>query len=119
MTDLLLYHNPRCSKSRALLTLLRQKGLAPELLLYLQNPPDPDQLQLLADKLSLPVRSLLRSSEKAFKSLDLGRPEITDAELLKAVAEHPELLQRPILIAGNRAAIGRPPEAALALLEED
>lgn len=111
-----LYHNPRCSKSRAALELLRARGIEPELVLYLENCPDAAQLQALVDKLGGDARTLIRESEPEFTELGLDDPTLGHAALLAALARHPRLLQRPILETQRSARIGRPPEAVLELL---
>lgn len=116
MSRLTLYHNPGCSKSRALLQLLQARGLAPEVIPYLQAPPGKERLRALAEQLGRPLRDLVRTAEAGNVGLQLDGPDVTDEELLDALVAHPVLLQRPILVADGKAAIGRPPEAALALL---
>ncbi|BAP41105.1 arsenate reductase (glutaredoxin) [Pseudomonas sp. 21LCFQ02] len=116
MTDLKLYHNPRCSKSRAALELLQARGLTPEVVLYLQTPPDAAQLRDLLGKLGIAPRQLLRSGEDEYKELNLADPALSDEQLIGAMASHPKLIERPILVAGDRAAIGRPTEKLLELL---
>ncbi|WP_070885454.1 arsenate reductase (glutaredoxin) [Pseudomonas argentinensis] len=116
MTDLTLYHNPRCSKSRAALQLLVQRGLQPVVVHYLDNPPSAAELREVLGKLGLPPRQLLRSGEDEYRELDLADQALGDDELIAAMVAHPRLIERPILIAGDRAAIGRPPENILELL---
>ncbi|MBS7663332.1 arsenate reductase (glutaredoxin) [Pseudomonas lalucatii] len=116
MTDLTLYHNPRCSKSRGALQLLEERGLNPSIVRYLETPPSAAQLQALLDKLGIGARQLLRSGEEEYRSLNLGSPDLSEAQLIEAMVKHPKLIERPILIAGDRAVIGRPPEKVLELL---
>ncbi|CAM3959289.1 hypothetical protein CCOS865_02657 [Pseudomonas reidholzensis] len=116
MTDLTLYHNPRCSKSRGALELLEARGLTPTIVRYLETPPDAATLAALLGKLGIAPRQLLRSGEDDYKALDLGNPALTDAQLIAAMAEHPKLIERPILVAGDKAVIGRPPEKVLEIL---
>ena len=112
-----IYHNPRCSKSRDSLALLRQHGIEPNVVLYLDTPPDADTLRQLLRQLAIPARQLLRDHEPPY--LALGLATVTDdAALLAAINEHPVLLQRPIISNGRRAVIGRPPENLLPLLAE-
>lgn len=111
-----LFHNPRCSKSREALALLQAHGLSPQVREYLKTPPSLAELRQLCVQLGLPARELLRSGEEEYAQLDLGRPELSEDALLRAMAEHPRLLQRPILVRGGRAVIGRPPERVLDLL---
>lgn len=114
-----IYHNPRCSKSRATLELLREHGVEPEVVEYLRTPPDRATLRKLLSKLDMKPRELLRRSEPPFRELGLAAPDKTDADLIGAMAEHPILIERPIVVAGDKAVIGRPPERVLELLEDD
>ncbi|SDG70093.1 arsenate reductase [Pseudomonas benzenivorans] len=116
MTDLTLYHNPRCSKSRGALQLLEERGLAPTIVRYLETPPSAAQLQELLGKLGLGARQLLRSGEDEYQTLNLADPGLSEAQLIEAMVEHPKLIERPILIVGDKAVIGRPPEKVLELL---
>lgn len=116
MTDLTLYHNPRCSKSRGALELLEQRGLTPTIVRYLETPPDAATLKALLGKLGIAPRQLLRSGEDEYKALDLANPALTDTQLIDAMVQHPKLIERPILIAGDKAVIGRPPEKVLEIL---
>jgi arsenate reductase (glutaredoxin) len=116
MTDLTLYHNPRCSKSRGALQLLEERGLTPTIVRYLENPPSTAQLQELLGKLGIGARQLLRSGEEEYRVLNLADPSLSDTQLIEAMASHPKLIERPILIAGDKAVIGRPPESVLELL---
>ena len=116
MTDCTLYHNPRCSKSRAALALLQERGVEPELVLYLQTPPTAAELKALLGKLGLTAAELVRSKEAAYRERGLGKSS-SEAELLAAMAEEPKLIERPILVCGERAVIGRPPENVLELLD--
>lgn len=116
MTDLTLYHNPRCSKSRGALELLEARGLTPTVVRYLDTPPSTDELRTLLGKLDIPARQLLRTGEDEYKELGLADSNLSDEQLIAAMASHPKLIERPILIAGERAVIGRPPEKVLELL---
>jgi len=116
VTDLTLYHNPRCSKSRAALQLLEERGLQPTVVHYLDTPPSAAQLREVLDKLGLPPRQLLRSGEDEYRQLDLADQALTDDALIEAMVAHPRLIERPILITADRAVIGRPPENILELL---
>ncbi|HXQ99504.1 MAG TPA: arsenate reductase (glutaredoxin) [Pseudomonas sp.] len=116
MTDLTLYHNPRCSKSRGALELLEARGLTPKVVRYLETPPDASQLRELLGKLGIGARQLLRSGEDEYKTLNLADDALSDEQLITAMAAHPKLIERPILIAGNKAVIGRPPEKILEIL---
>ncbi|CAM3193979.1 arsenate reductase (glutaredoxin) [Pseudomonas floridensis] len=116
MTDLTLYHNPRCTKSRGALELLQARGLSPDIVLYLETPPDADQLRQLLARLGFGARQLLRTGEDDYKQLNLADPSLSDEQLIAAMAAHPKLIERPILVAGDKAVIGRPPENILELL---
>ncbi|MDW8342942.1 MAG: arsenate reductase (glutaredoxin) [Verrucomicrobiae bacterium] len=109
-----LYHNPRCSKSRAALALMRERGIEPHVIEYLKTPPTLPELRQLRRQLGLPVREMVRCDEPLYRKLNLDNAD--DEALLAAIAHHPILLQRPILAWGNRAVIGRPPEEILALI---
>jgi arsenate reductase len=116
MNQSTMYHNPRCSKSRQTLTLLNERGVEPEIVLYLDAAPTADELKILLEKLGMKARQLLRTKEAAYRELGLDDPDKTDAELLEAMHQHPILIERPIVVIGNRATIGRPPENVLDLL---
>jgi arsenate reductase len=116
MTDLTLYHNPRCSKSRGALELLEARGLAPHVVRYLETPPSAAELRELLSKLGIGARALLRSGEDEYRDLGLADASLSDEQLIAAMAAHPKLIERPILVAGKRAVIGRPPEKVLELL---
>ncbi|WP_296265138.1 arsenate reductase (glutaredoxin) [Pseudomonas sp. UBA6562] len=116
MTELTLYHNPRCSKSRSALALLEARGLAPTVVRYLETPPDAATLRTLLARLGLGARQLLRTGEDAYQALGLADPALTDEQLIAAMVEQPILIERPILVAGDNAVIGRPPENVLEIL---
>lgn len=118
MADLTIYHNPRCSKSRQALALLQEQGRHPEIVEYLKTPLDTVALKKLLDQLSLRPRDILRSSETEYEELGLESPHIGDDKIIAAIAKHPKLMQRPIVVKGDRAAIGRPIENILSLLAE-
>jgi arsenate reductase len=111
-----LYHNPRCSKSRQALALLQEKGIEPDVRLYLENPPTATELKALLGKLGVGARALLRTGEEIYKELNLNDERLSEAALIKAMVNNPKLIERPIAIKGNKALIGRPPENLLALL---
>jgi arsenate reductase len=113
--DLLLLHNPRCSKSRATLALLEEHGASFDVRAYLDDPLDVDELRSLGERLGRPASGFVRRKEAAFAEAGCG-PESSDAEILEAMAKSPILMERPILVRGSRAAIGRPPEDVLELL---
>jgi arsenate reductase len=112
-----IYHNPRCSKSRAALTLLEAHGLEPQVIEYLREPPSADTLRTLVRKLGVPARELIRTGEDEFKQLDFDLAGASEDAIVALVAAHPRLLQRPIVEIGEAARIGRPPERVLELLE--
>lgn len=116
MTAFVLWHNPRCSKSRGALELLRGRGIEPETRDYLQQPPDADELRAVLGRLGIRARQLLRTGEDEYAKLGLDDPTLGEDALVAAMAEHPRLIERPILVAGDRAVIGRPPERVLELL---
>ena len=111
-----IYHNPRCSKSRQTLALLEEHGVAPDIINYLNSPPDKDTLKTLVKALGVSVREIIRTGEDDYQALGLADTALTDEQLLDAVSHHPKLLQRPIVVKGKQAVIGRPPENVLTLL---
>lgn len=111
-----LYHNPRCSKSRDALNLLREQGHEPEVILYLETPPTAKTLKALLGKLGISARDLLRKGEDAYKELNLADDTLSEAALIKAMVENPKLIERPIAVNGDKAIIGRPPENVKAIL---
>ena len=116
MTDLTLYHNPRCSKSRAALDLLEARGLQPTIVRYLETPLNVAQIKALLSKLGISARQLLRTGEEEYKTLNLADASLSEQQLIEAIAAHPKLMERPILEVGDKAVIGRPPENVLELL---
>lgn len=112
-----IYHNPRCSKSRETLALLQERGIEPEVVLYLDTPPDVQTLAALLAKLGMEhARDLMRRKDDLYQTLNLANSALSEAELLQAMAEHPKLIERPIVIKGDKARIGRPPEAVLEII---
>lgn len=112
-----IYHNPRCSKSRETLTLLQARGISPEIVTYLDTPLTVEQLQTIYQQLGLnQVREMMRTKEKEYQELNLKNPELTDAELFAAMASHPKLIERPIVISQGQARHGRPPEKVLEII---
>ena len=111
-----IYHNPRCSKSRATLALLEERGIEPRIVRYLETPPTADELREVLAALRIEPRALLRKGEAEYRELDLGRDSLGDDALIDAMATHPRLIERPIVLAGGQARIGRPPEAVLEIL---
>jgi len=112
-----IWHNPRCSKSRQTLELLNKKGVEPTIREYLKEPPSKAEVETLIDMVGGDPSELLRDGEAEFKALGKKKAEMSKADIAKAIAAHPILLQRPIVVAGKKAAIGRPPEAVLPLLK--
>jgi len=115
MSAVTLYHNPRCSKSRAALALLEERGLTLRIVEYLKTPPSAAELAALVKKLGIAAEQLVRKSEEIYKSRCAGR-RLSEAEWIEAMAEHPILIERPIAVKGSKAVIGRPPEAVIRLL---
>jgi len=111
-----ILHNPRCSKSRATLALLRDHGIEPDIVAYLDSPPDAAELSRILDALGLEPRELMRTGEAVYAEQGLDDPSLSREQLIAAMVEHPILIQRPIVLQGERAAIGRPPEAVLDIL---
>ena len=112
-----IYHNPRCSKSRQTLELLEEQEVSPNIIEYMKEPPDKETIQKITRLLGIPMRDLLRTTEQVYKEAGLDDPDLTDEDLLEALVECPSLLQRPIVIVGGeKAAIGRPPESVLEIL---
>ncbi len=116
MTNVTIYHNPRCSKSRATLALLEQQGIQPHIIKYLEDPPSTATLRSVLRMLGLKPRELMRTKETEYRSLGLDDPALSDEALIQAMHEHPRLIERPIVVAGDKAAIGRPPENVLNIL---
>lgn len=118
MTDAVkIYHNPRCSKSRDTLSLLKSNGVEPEVVLYLDTPPDAQTLRQLLHMLGMSsARELMRQKEDLYKTLNLDNSSLTEAELVQAMVENPKLIERPIVVANGQARIGRPPEDVLEIL---
>ena len=111
-----ILHNPRCSKSRNSLALLKEQGIEPDVRLYLENPPTKDELTSILEMLAIPAKDLLRRGEPEYKKLDLGNQNLSEQQLIQLMIKHPKLIERPIVIAGGKAVIGRPPEQVLNLL---
>src|SRR3990167_1713320 len=111
-----IYHNPRCAKSRATLKLLEDRGLTPNVIEYLKTPPSATELKKLIGMLGIAPRALLRTKEAEYKQLKLDSPSASDAQILHAMAKHPKLIERPIVVHNNKAALGRPPENVLRVL---
>lgn len=112
-----IYHNNRCSKSRDTLALLKEKGIEPKIVAYLETPPDAATLRGLLNKLGLAdARALMRKGEDEYKALNLADPSLSQDALINAMVANPKLIERPIVVNGNQAALGRPPENVLTIL---
>ncbi|MGH1349945.1 MAG: arsenate reductase (glutaredoxin) [Methyloligellaceae bacterium] len=111
-----IYHNPRCTKSKATLKLLQSKDIEPEVIEYLENPPSVDELTDILLMLDVSARDIMRKNEAIYKELELGDESLDDTALLNAIVHHPNLMERPIVVNGEKAAIGRPPEKVLDIL---
>lgn len=116
MSDITIFHNNRCSNSRGALELLRARGIEPNIVDYIATPLTAPELAELVAHLGVPVRELLRTKEAAYQALGLDQSAVSDAQILLAVAQHPQLLNRPIVVTPKGAALCRPPEKVLALL---
>ena len=111
-----IYHNPRCSKSRQTLQLLRDNGVEPTIIEYLKAPPDAATLMEILDKLGLEPRGLMRNTEEVYKENGLADNDLSESELIDAMVANPILIERPIVLANSKAALGRPPESVLNIL---
>ena len=116
MSAVTIYHNPRCSKSRNTLALLQENGVEPEIVLYLETPLDSGEIKGLLKKLGMTAAELVRRGEGDYKASGLGK-ESSDADIVAAMVQHPKLIERPVVVRGNKAVLGRPPENALALID--
>lgn len=115
--SVVIYHNPRCSKSRQTLTILEENGVQPEIIKYLETPLSVEQLKVLFSQLGFEtVREMMRTKEADYKEANLGDISVTDEQLFTAMADNPKLFERPVVVANNRAKIGRPPEQVLEIL---
>ena len=111
-----IYHNPRCSKSRATLALLEEQGKQPEVIQYLKTPPTAAELEKILTMLGLEPRELMRKKETEYKAAGLDNDSLTRKQLIEAMVKHPKLIERPIVIKDGKAALGRPPEKVLDIL---
>jgi arsenate reductase len=111
-----IYHNPKCTKSRETLALLESRGIEPTVIEYLQTPPSQTELDRILKLLNLEPRALMRQQEPEYGELKLDNPALTRAQLLDAMIAHPRLIERPIVLANGKAAVGRPPANVLAIL---
>ena len=116
MTNLVIFHNPRCSKSRQTLSIIQERGLDLNVVEYLKNPPSKTEIKIILKKLGICPIDLMRKGETLFKEKNLNDPSVSDEYLIDCMAENPILIERPIVIRGEKAIIGRPPERVLEIL---
>ncbi|MDZ4263320.1 MAG: arsenate reductase (glutaredoxin) [Pseudomonadota bacterium] len=114
--SVVVYHNPRCSKSRETLQLLQAQGVEPEVVEYLKTPPSKERLKQLLKMLGLEPRELMRQQEPEYEALGLDDPALSREQLVEAMVAHPKLIERPIVVKGDKAAIGRPPQQVLEII---
>lgn len=112
-----IYHNPRCSKSRQTLSLLEDKGMEIDIIEYLKTPPDAATLKAIITKLGITAKDLLRKGEEEYKQAGLDKKNISEDDIINAMVKYPKLIERPIVVNKEKAALGRPPENVLAILE--
>jgi arsenate reductase (glutaredoxin) len=117
MSQYTIYHNPRCSKSRQTLAILEEHNIQPDIVLYLENTPNKQKLQELLQQLNMTARDILRKSEDAYKANALSDQALSDDALLNAMIAEPKLIERPIVVKGTKAVMGRPPENVLELIK--
>lgn len=116
MTDVTIFHNPRCSKSRQTLELLQQNGIEADVVEYLKTPPDAEQLEQILTLLGLEPRELMRSNEAEYSEQGMDKLDLSREQLIALMVRYPKVIQRPIVIKDGKAAIGRPPETVLEIL---
>jgi arsenate reductase (glutaredoxin) len=114
--DVTIYHNPRCSKSRQTLDLIREQDIEPQIIEYLKTPPSAGELDRILNRLGLEPRDLMRKREAPYSELGLDSESLDRAALIQAMVENPILIERPIVLKGDKAALGRPPEQVLEIL---
>ncbi|ALB55813.1 arsenate reductase (glutaredoxin) [Cronobacter universalis] len=115
--DVTIYHNPRCSKSRETLSLLTERGIEPDVVLYLETPPDAATIKTLLKQLGFSqARELMRTKEDLYKTLNLADPSLSEEALIQAMVDNPKLIERPIVVSHGKARLGRPPEQVLDIL---
>lgn len=115
MSAVTIYHNPRCSKSRNTLALLQENGVEPKIVLYLETSPDSSEIQAVLKKLGISAAELVRRGEADYKASGLDK-DSSEADIVTAMVKYPKLIERPIVVRGNKAVLGRPPENVLALI---
>ena len=118
MNNFTIYHNPRCSKSRQTLELLKENNIEPEIILYLENPPSEEKLIELIDLLGISPRDLLRKGEEEYKTHNLRHESLHGQDTIQIMVDNPKPIERPIVISKNKAIIGRPPENVLILINQ-
>ena len=111
-----IYHNPRCSKSRKTLEILKHQGQEPEIIKYLETPPSVEEIKMVLSLLKLAPRDLMRKNEPEYKENNMDDLSLTAGDLIKLMHEYPKVIERPIVINNNKAVIGRPPESVLDIL---
>lgn len=116
MSKVTIYHNPGCSKSRQTLELLKEKHIDPEIILYLEHSLNASELTTLVSLLGVTPRELLRTGESEYKEMQLNNTDLSDADIIKAMVDAPILMQRPIVVCGDKASLGRPPEQVLEII---
>ncbi|MEJ2132926.1 MAG: arsenate reductase (glutaredoxin) [Gammaproteobacteria bacterium] len=116
MAEVVIYHNPRCSKSRQTMALLEERGIEPTVVKYLEAPPTAAKLRELLTLLGMTPRELMRKKEAPYQELDLANQALSETALIDAMVENPILIERPIVEANGKAALGRPPESVLEIL---
>lgn len=116
MSDALIFHNPRCSKSRQALSLLEAAGVTPTIVRYLEAPPTASELDRLLELLGMEPQQLMRTSEERYLELGLDRKQLSRTEAIRTLVENPILIERPIIVIGDRAIVGRPPDRVNDLL---
>jgi arsenate reductase len=117
VTKITIYHNPECSKSRAALALLEENDVSPEIIYYLETPPSIETLKSLLEKLGLQLQDIIRSSEDDYDELGFDDETLSEEIVLDLLQKHPHLLQRPIVVKGDKAIIARPPEDVLGMID--
>ncbi len=116
MATFTIYHNPRCSKSRQTLEILTQKGIEPEIVEYLKTPPSKKELKSILKALNIKPQDIMRKSEADYKESGLDNPKLTESQQIDLMLNYPKVIERPIVVCGDKAVIGRPPENALSLI---
>jgi arsenate reductase len=116
MSQVTIYHNPRCSKSRQTLELIKEQGIDPDIREYLKDAPSAVELNQVLTSLNISARQLLRKNEQEYKDNDLSNPELSDAQIIEVMVANPKLIERPIVLKNGQARIGRPPESVLEIL---